>query len=223
MKKIVFLVSLTLVTLSMFAAPVITGKSRIALQEEGQSDKYVLFVLSDDFSDGYDNTYDAASANPGTGIYVLVNDDEYTSWASNKYSANLALGFVATKSGTHTLKFDKFDGAEYKIYDRVADKTITVNGSTSSYEFTVDAAGTYNSRFVINYNPNNLAVCFIDNVLEISSNPFDAPIKIIGANGSKEVAVAPTPQNISLNDSVAGNYTVEFNGGARKFVVVVKH
>ena len=231
MKKIAFLVSLAFVTLTVAAQdPVITSTSSIIL--DGQTDVLqVNFAISDSWSDGFDNTWDAANPNKGTGIYVSVNDDEYTTWASNKYSDNLALGFVAAAGGSHKLQFANFSGSSYKIYDRVDNKEIEVLGNGSikidgvaatEYTFTADA-GTYNSRFVINYNPNNLAVCFINNVLEISSNPFDAPIKITGANGSKEVAVAPTPQNISLNDSTAGNYTVEFGGGARKFVVVVQH
>lgn len=239
MKKIAFLVSLAFVTLSVVAQdPVITSTSSIIL--DGQTDVLqVNFAISDSWSDGFDNTWDAVNSNPGTGIYVVVNDDEYTTWASNKYSTNLALGFVAAATGSHKLQFANFSGVSYKIYDREEGKTIEVLGNNSikidgeaatEYAFTA-AAGAHNNRFVINYNANELDVCFIDNVLQISSNPYDNPIIISSPNGKKEVAVAPTPQNISLNDSTAGNYTVEFGPvvnaetGAhqRKFVVVVKH
>ena len=222
MKKIAFLAGLMCVTL--FVAAQSTSTSRIVLKTAGQPNKEVNFFLSSEFSDAFDNGYDAAAANPG-GIYVLVNEDRFTTWVSNAYTPNLALGFVAAASGSHTLSFENFTGAEYKIYDRIADQTIEVNASTPDYVFTADA-GAHNNRFVINYSVDNLSVCFIDNVLEISSNPYDADIVVKDADGNQVTgspfAVAPTPQNISLASLPAGRYTVEFGDGARKFVVIVK-
>ena len=154
MKKIVFLVSLMCATMAM-AAPSITATSQIDLSTAGQTDKYVRFVLSSSFSNGFDNTWDTPAANE-SGIYVYYNNARYTGWASNEYSENLPLGFYSCENTAYTLKFSSFTGTSYEIYDRVEDYTITVNGSTADYNFTIDESEknmAINDRFVINYNP----------------------------------------------------------------------
>ena len=155
MKKLAFLVSLMCASITMMAAPTISGTSQIDLSSAGQTDKYVRFVISTSFSDGFDNTWDTPAANE-SGIYVVYNSARYTGWASNQYSENLPLGFYTCENTAYTLKFSSFTGASYEIYDRVADQTITVNGSTPNYEFTIAASeknSQINDRFVINYNP----------------------------------------------------------------------
>ena len=229
MKKIAFLVSLMFVTITM-AAQAITGTSRIILSTDGQPDAQVNLLLSASFSDAVDNTWDAVNANPSTGIYVVVNEDQYTTWASNVYSTNLALGFGTGENTSYTLKFTNFSGTEYQIYDRVTGETIDVNGTTPDYDFTITAGqknSAINNRFVINYDSNELGVCFINNVLQISSNPYEDAIVIKDANGDhvtgSPFAAEPTPQNISLDALDAGRYTVQFGGGAKNFLVIVKH
>jgi hypothetical protein len=151
MKKIAFLASLLCATFAM-AAPTITGMSQIDLSTSGQTDKYVRFVLADEFSDGFDNTWDTPAPNE-SGIYVYYAGERYTGWASKQYTASLPLGFYSGENTSYTLKFSNFSGTEYTIYDRVADQIITVNGSTANYNFTIDASlknSQINDRFIIN-------------------------------------------------------------------------
>ncbi len=151
MKKIAFLASLLCATFAM-ATPTITGMSQIDLSTSGQTDKYVRFVLSDEFSDGFDNTWDTPAPNE-SGIYVYYNGARYTGWASKQYTASLPLGFYTGDNTSYTLKFSNFSGTEYTIYDRVADQIITVNGSTANYDFTIDESlknSQINDRFIIN-------------------------------------------------------------------------
>ena len=226
MKKIAFLVSMMFVTIAVAAQPVITGTSRIVLSTAGQPDKQVNFILSASFSDAWDNTWDAEAANPG-GIYVFANGERYTTWATNAYSENLAIGFASCDNSDYTLKFQNFNGVAYTIYDRVARETINVNGSTPDYLFTIDNADknqSLNDRFVINYDADGLDVCFIDNKLTINSNPFTEPIVIKDANGD-EIAGSPFAASTPLVDMTAigaagDRFTVEFAGGARKFIIV---
>jgi len=153
MKKILFLASLMCATIAM-AAPTITGTSQIDLSSAGQTDKYVRFIISPSFSDGFDNSYDAQAANEN-GIYVYGNGNRYTMWASNAYTAFLPLGFYTCENTAYTLKFSNFTGTSYEIYDRVENYTITVNGSTPNYDFTIDESeknSQINDRFIINYN-----------------------------------------------------------------------
>ena len=151
MKKIAFLASLLCATFAM-ATPTITGMSQIDLSTSGQTDKYVRFVLADEFSDGFDNTWDTPAPNE-SGIYVYYNGARYTGWASKQYTASLPLGFYTGANTSYTLKFSNFSGTEYTIYDRVADQIITVNGSTANYDFTIDESlknSQINDRFIIN-------------------------------------------------------------------------
>ena len=225
MKKIAFLVSLMFVTITM-AAQAITGTSRIVLSTDGQPDKQVNFILSASFSDAWDNTWDAEAANPG-GIYVFAGGERYTTWASNAYSENLAIGFASCENTSYTLKFQNFSGATYSVYDRYASQTIVVNGSTPDYVFTIadgDKNSVINNRFVINYVSGGLDVCFIDNKLQINDNPYLETIVIKDANGA-EIAGSPfasytTVVDFSTIGAAGDRFTVEFAGGARKFIVV---
>ena len=226
MKKIAFLVSLMFVTITM-AAQAITGTSRIILSTDGQPDAQVNLLLSASFSDAFDNTWDAENANPSTGIYVVKNEKQFTTWASNEYTTNLALGFGAGENTSYTLKFTSFSGTEYTIYDRATGTTIDVNGTTPNYDFTIaagDKNSAINNRFVINYVSGGLDVCFIDNKLQINDNPYLETIVIKDANGA-EIAGSPfasytTVVDFSTIGAAGDRFTVEFAGGARKFIVV---
>ena len=227
MKKIAFLVSLTFVALSV-AAQSVTSTSRIVLSHSGQSDKEVNMLLSSSFSDAFDNTWDAVAANTG-GIYVYYENERYSTWASNKYSENLAIGFGTYDDAgnlNYTLKFQNFKGAEYTLYDRKTATTINVNASTPDYNFTIDLEDNNNplitNRFLINYVVPDFEICFRDNQLQITANPYDENVVVKDANDTKVVDVAPvTPyQAIDLSAQAAGRYTVELAGGARKFIIV---
>lgn len=164
MKRIVFLLGMICITLGI-SAQTINSRSRITLKTAGEANRNVRLLLSDDFSNGWDNTWDANPAQDG-GIYVFYQEAKYSIWASNEYSANLPLGFVSTSNLEYTLSFDMFLGTSYKIYDRVADQTITVNGSTVDYNFTIDAADVekaINDRFVINRQVYNVTLndCYL--------------------------------------------------------------
>ena len=226
MKKIAFLVGLICVTLSV-AAQSIKGTSRIVLSHAGQPDKEVNFLLSESFSDAYDNTWDAEAANPG-GIYVYSGGERYTTWASNAYSQNLPVGFASynDENLAYTLKFENFTGTTtYKLYDRVAGTSIEVNGSTPDYNFTAESKNaTFNNRFIINFSVDGLNVCFIDNKLTINANPYSSTIEVKDANGTP-IAGSPFSAGTEEIDMTAiGNagdrFTVEFDGGNKKFVIV---
>lgn len=235
MKKIVFLVSLTFVALSV-AAQSITSTSRIVLSHSGQSDKQVNMLLSSSFSDAFDNTWDAVAANTG-GIYVYYENERYSTWASNKYSENLAIGFGTYNDAgnlNYTLKFQNFKGAEYTLYDRKTGTTINVNASTPDYDFTVDAEDNNNplitNRFILNNAGGDLAACFIGNHLTISNNPYSTgKIVVYDETGAKVGdAYSGLLTDIDLTSLTAGkNYTVKFfatadiTGAAARTLIIV--
>ena len=183
MKKILFLASLMCASIAM-ATPTITGTSQIDLSSAGQTDKYVRFIISSSFSDGFDNSYDAQAANEN-GIYVFGNGNRYTMWASDAYTANLPLGFYTCENTSYTLKFSNFMGVEYTIYDRVEDDVITVNASTPAYNFTIDESeknSQINNRFIINYNEATYIVASVTtNAYGLATFSYDQNLTAIEA------------------------------------------
>lgn len=164
MKKIVFLASLLCVALSM-TAQTLTGTAVVAISSAHQGEKELTLIQSPAFSDAYDPTWDAEVQAEG-GLYVIYGTTHYEIWASNVLKKNLPVGFGSCEDLTYTLKFSDFSGIAFTIYDRVADKVISVASSSNiqingvdadpanRYEFTIDAADrnkAINDRFVINY------------------------------------------------------------------------
>lgn len=233
MKKIAFLVSLLCLTLSVTAQS-ITSTSRIILKHTGQPNKEVSFILSSSFSDGFDNTWDAAAANPG-GIYVYYGEERYTIWASNAYSANLPVGFATYNDDntSYTLSFEDFTGVTYKLYDTEADEVIEINGSTPDYVFTASPKNTtFNERFLINVpvDTDPLETCFTGTELQIKSNPYYGKITVKTSGGSTVKQYAYGTSSINFNETDGGGdyiysnnteYTVSF-GTSRSFIVKVK-
>ena len=226
MKKTIFALGMLCMAISI-AAQSITSTSRIVIEAAGQPDKMVDFVLSSSFSDGFDNTWDAVAANPG-GIYVY-GGERYTTWASNAYTANLAVGFKATTGITdYTLRFENFKGTEYTLVDMVDYQVITVNASTSDYSFSVTSAqaasgATINDRFVINYPlpSGQLETCFTGTVLQINNNPIFGKIYVKWKSSGTDRVVeldrsAPSIDFTEARFGSATNYTIEFGSGANK-------
>lgn len=154
MKKFALIICMACIAFGM-SAQTITSRSRIYLKSAGQADKEVRLLLSSNFSNAWDNTWDATPLQAG-GIYVYYQNAKYSIWASNEYSENLALAFDANNNTSYTLSFSSFLGSTYKIKDLVADQEFEVNASTPDYIFTIDNAQRNTSildRFVINYVP----------------------------------------------------------------------
>ena len=211
MKRIVFLLTMICITLGM-SAQTINSRSRIILKTAGETNRNVRLLLSDDFSNGWDNTYDANAAQEG-GIYVLYSGDKYSIWASNEYSDNLALGFVATGNLDYTLSFDLFQGTSYTIYDRVENKMITVNASTEDYNFTIDESqknSQINDRFVINIKVDP-SICFNYNVLEINGHAGESLVVKKGEAEIVNVDALPLLYSKDLSDQ-SGRLVVSLNG-----------
>ena len=225
MKRIVFLLGMICITLGI-SAQTINSRSRITLKTAGEANRNVRLLLSDDFSNGWDNTWDANPAQDG-GIYVFYQDAQYSIWASNEYSENLPLGFVSTSNLEYTLSFDLFLGTSYEIYDRVADQTITVNGSTADYNFTIDAADVekaINDRFVINYDNSVFVTSVTTNAEGLATFSFASALAPVEA-GVKLYKGAVNGEYLDLtqvNDIAAAqgvivygepNTTYHFNAG----------
>ena len=187
MKKIAILLSVVMMSISAMAQVVTV--SQITLSSASQGDKILRVVAASQFSAGYDNGYDAiVGAGQDGGLYVILAGERYTKLAIDALPDNLPLGFGSVADTEYTLTFSNFSGASYTIYDRVANKTITVASNiqidgvaadpANKYEFTIDASlknTTINDRFVINFAPAQ-SLCFRNNILEINGHAGEALI-----------------------------------------------
>ena len=138
---------------------------------------------------------------------------------------NVALGLLTDASTNYTLTVASVAGTEtLYIHDNVAGLDYALTEG-ASYNFTATASTTDETRFYLKKaSSGELNVCFIDNKLQINDNPYDEPIVIKDANGD-EITGSPFAANTLLVDmttiGAAGDrFTVEFAGGARKFIIV---
>ncbi|MBQ7531401.1 MAG: hypothetical protein IJT12_06805 [Paludibacteraceae bacterium] len=137
---------------------------------------------------------------------------------------NVPLGLLTDASTNYTLTVSSVAGTEtLYIHDNVANADYALTEG-ASYNFTATASTTDETRFYLKKGADALDVCFIDNKLQINGNPYSETIVIKDANGD-EITGSPFAANTLLVDfstiGAAGDrFTVEFAGGARKFIVV---
>lgn len=138
---------------------------------------------------------------------------------------SVPLGLLTDASTNYTLTVSSVAGTEtLYIHDNVAGLDYALTEG-ASYNFTATASTTDETRFYLKKaSSGELNVCFIDNKLQINDNPYDAPIVIKDANGD-EIAGSPFAASTPLVDMTAigaagDRFTVEFAGGARKFIIV---
>ncbi len=168
--------------------------------------------------------------------YVFTGGNKYSSYKLHAIM-NLPIAIVTNRQPAgqqhYTFTFTVPTLTEgLKLKDlRTGIETDIVNAGT--YEFDVNTTtdpgyveGTnyvIADRFVINF-PDELEVCFINNKLEVHANPYSEPIVIKDANGD-EITGSPFAASTLLVDMTAigaagDRFTVEFAGGARKFIIV---
>ena len=157
-------------------------------------------------------------------LYVLNGGTKLQIARANDLRS-VPLGLLTDASTNYTISVSQVAGTEtLYIHDNVAGLDYALTEG-ASYNFTATANTTNETRFYLKKaSSGDLIVCFRDNKLEINDNPYDAPIVIKDANGD-EITGSPFAANTLLVDmttiGAAGDrFTVEFAGGARKFIIV---
>lgn len=137
---------------------------------------------------------------------------------------NVALGLLTDASTSYTLTVSQVEGTEtLYIHDNVANTDYALTEG-ASYNFTATASTTDETRFYLKKVADALDVCFRNNKLEINGNPYSETIVIKDANGT-EITGSPFAATTTIVDMTAigaagDRFTVEFAGGARKFIIV---
>ena len=213
--------SLNIMALTPTATAVITMTGNVS----GNFDRVTLVEsTTDGFTAGYENGYDVFQPDANVpGIYAVSEAGRFSTSMTNNLDNN-PIGFIAGTDAAYTLTFSGVSGRTLKIYDKET-HTETVLANDGNYPFAATPGARIDNRFVINYaapTPVEFEICFRDNQLQITANPYAENVVVKDANDTKVVDVAPvTPyQAIDLSAQAAGRYTVELAGGARKFIIV---
>lgn len=224
MKKLTILFSILIASVSAYAASTL----QITLSSASQADKVLQIILDNPFSDAYDNGYDAViGANQDGGLYICSGSERYSLWATNAIATNLPMGFGSVDDDEYTLSFQYFTGTAFEIYDRTADKTITVNSASNilidgvaadpanKYTFTLGTGEAHNAaindRFYFNYDPSALKYDITLNGQYLAT--FSAPENVIIPDGlSAYTAEFQGEQDYLLVSKITGNYIPKNTG-----------
>lgn len=156
-------------------------------------------------------------------LYVL-NGETKLQIAKAADLRNVKLGLKTDAATDYNITVSMVSGSKpLFLHDDVKGEDIELKEG-ASYDFTATASTTNNSRFWFKRPAPTLDACFIDNVLTISNNPWEGPIKVTKPDGKAITPDYPAgTSEIDLSDASfpVGNYTVEFNG-VHKIVVVKK-
>lgn len=156
-------------------------------------------------------------------LYVL-NGETKLQIAQAADMRNVKIGLKTNASTSYNITVSMVEGDKpLFLHDDVTGEDIELKNS-ASYDFTATASSSIENRFWLKKPSPTLDACFIDNVLTISNNPWEGPIKVTKPNGDPITPDYPSgTSEIDLSDASfpVGNYTVEFNG-VHKIVVVKK-
>lgn len=167
---------------------------------------------------------DATLESKSCAIYALCEGARFTKLL--KKGINVPIGFKP-KDGTssYTFRFNAMTGT-ITLYDKKADTQFTPSGSAVTYVFSIedsekDANGLIEDRFILFYDPTvEFELCFKDNKLLISNNPYSGDIVIKDVNGDpiSGSPFAACNTEIDFSALAAGMYVVTFDGD-KKYIV----
>lgn len=222
MKKSLFIAALLVVGVASSFAVEYTAKAKITLGSNA-----LTLREAAQFSDAFDNGYDASQFNK-TGIVVEAvvpeqTTTEWAQWATNDLEG-VVVAFKVAAAGEQTLTFSGVQGTPLYLVDAVTGaRTAIVNDGT--YVFTAEAAdvSAWNTtRFTISKVATIAPYSFINNTLVITEATGEVTVTpFTYAEGGKSLG---TPENHDPSAPIvlSGNYflvTYETAEGTREFIV----
>ena len=179
----------------------------------------------------YESGYDSQSAGTLSNdysvlLYAFVGSEKCSSVATNDLTG-LQIGFTTNNVDTeYKLKFSDFDGTEFKLYDRVAKQTVTLNASTPDYNFTAVAGQVeVNDRFVIGV-PSYSVTMNVDGWASFSSlDDLEIPAGLTAYQGTlngnelnlTSVDYIKAGQGVILYGDANQSYTLDLGNGSSVF------
>ena len=156
-------------------------------------------------------------------IYSVLEAKECSQIGTN----NLVGTWITLKtnsSTSYTFSFTGLTGSTFTLIDHLLNKTTPMTDETS-YTFTAEANKTISDRFEVGeYVPGDFSICHQYGKLIMDDNPYTTT-NIVVKNADGETVIdqpsKPVHQEIVVDTLPAGHYTVEFDGGAKEYVISV--
>lgn len=220
MKKIMVMLLSAVVAVNAMAVTY-TAKAKLTLTAGSSYTCNLMIAESADFAELTGSEMDMEDRE--VALYVL-NGATKLQIAQAADLRNVKVGLKTDASTSYNITVSMVEGDKpLFLHDNVTGEDIELKNG-ASYDFTATASSTIENRFWLKRPTAELDACFIDNVLTISNNPWEGPIKVTKPDGTAITPDYPAgTSEIDLSDASfpVGNYTVEFNG-AHKIVVVKK-
>lgn len=247
MKKVLLFTLTILFAANMFGQIGYNAKAIISLRLQAggmpSAKQNLQLAESDDLEEGLNGNdgegYWASFNEETTPLCIYAFYDSDGNGSNEKYRVletkskltNTKIGFKTTGAGNYKFQFSNVQG-QVDLYDKVTETLIEITSTTPAYNFTVanDESGkVVDDRFIAFYKVIELEVCFKDNKLQISSNPYTTSGIVVKNSEGTPITGSPFAANateIDLSGAsfATGRYTVEFNGGkaagGEEFVII---
>lgn len=229
MKKFSIVFAL-IVSVSAMAQTPAFNRIRINLQNTTTSKSdWAYLVECPGYTSEFENSFDIIKGFLAGDIFVYsVTAAGRQSDYFNSTLADLPIGYWNKTASPATLKFtfseiqhDLEGEFNYYLLDKTTNSRTLITAG-NSYIFTATANEQNDTRFVI-IKP-DFHICATFDHVQIYDNLSTQNVVITNMAGDTVVNVAPVAvfQDIDLSDQPAGQYTINYNGGEKKYIIAVK-
>lgn len=219
MKKMLFALSLVLFAVSMNAAIDYTAKVFLAIDVDPSvaSNPRLTLREATNFSNAFDNGYDAANANNyGIDVYATISGQtskNWKVWYTNELDST-KLCVRITEGTSHSIKFAGVEGTTLYLYDAQEDVYTEIKNG-ESYAFTIAQVGTaITDRFMIvkNLPQAEFEICFRNGHLTLTN--YTGAYTVKNAEGAEVKTVtsdsAEAEYDFDMTTADAGRYSVTY-------------
>jgi len=222
MKKIMVMLLSAVVAVNAMAVDY-TAKAKVVLTSESGYSFDLMLSESAEYGALTGSVMYEGEGLPYVALYV-INGSDKLQIAKAADLRGTKVGLKTDAKTNYTIDVSSVAGSETLYLYDAEQKANYALTEGAHFAFTAVASTTNETRFSLRKLADALNVCFKNNKIEINENPFDDEIVVKDANGD-QIAGSPFAASTPLIDmtsiGAAGDrFTVEFNGGNKKFVIV---
>lgn len=222
MKKIMVMLLSAVVAVNAMAVDY-TAKAKVVLTSESGYSFDLMLSESAEYGALTGSVMYEGEGLPYVALYV-INGSDKLQIAKAADLRGTKVGLKTDAKTNYTIDVSSVAGSETLYLYDAEQKANYALTEGAHFAFTAVASTTNETRFSLRKLADVLNVCFKNNKIEINENPFDDEIVVKDAKGD-QIAGSPFAASTPLIDmtsiGAAGDrFTVEFNGGNKKFVIV---
>ena len=222
MKKIMVMLLSAVVAVNAMAVTY-TAKAQVTLTSESGYSFELMLSESAEYGALTGSVMYEGEGLPYVALYV-INGSDKLQIAKAADLRGAKVGLKTDAKTNYTIAVSSVAGSETLYLHDATEKKDYALTEGAVYNITATASTTDETRFSLRKLADALDVCFKNNKIEINGNPFDEEIVVKDAKGD-HITGSPFSASTPLIDmtsiGAAGDrFTVEFNNGARKFVIV---